>query len=60
VIISTIVEGFAWSTFTITGLLFIVAGNLVVLTRPVTKTAKDEQLGCLSKQKKLSTLNAQS
>ena len=33
VIISTIVEGFAWSTYTFAGLFFILAGNLVVLIR---------------------------
>ncbi|MGB2741417.1 MAG: DMT family transporter [Cognaticolwellia sp.] len=33
VTISTFVEGFAWTAYTLTGLLFIVAGNLVVLTR---------------------------
>lgn len=31
VIISTIVEGFAWTTYTVIGLLFILVGNLVVL-----------------------------
>jgi drug/metabolite transporter (DMT)-like permease len=33
VTISTFVEGFAWTAYTLAGLLFIVAGNLVVLTR---------------------------
>lgn len=33
VIISTIVEGFAWSTYTFAGLFFILTGNLVVLIR---------------------------
>jgi drug/metabolite transporter (DMT)-like permease len=33
VIISTLVEGFAWTTYTLVGLLFILAGNLVVLIR---------------------------
>ena len=34
VIISTVVEGFAWTAFTVTGLIFILVGNLVVLMRP--------------------------
>jgi len=33
VTISTLVEGFAWTTYTMVGLLFILAGNLVVLAR---------------------------
>jgi hypothetical protein len=33
VIISTLVERFAWTTYTLVGLLFILAGNLVVLMR---------------------------
>ena len=48
VIISTIVEGFAWTTYTMVGLLFILAGNLVVLTRskkPITPIDKlDEDI----------------
>ena len=33
VVISTLVEGFSWTIYTVIGLLFILAGNLVVLTR---------------------------
>jgi len=33
VIISTIVEGFSWNNYTVVGLLVILAGNVVVLTR---------------------------
>ena len=33
VIISTFVEGFAWSIYTVVGLCFILVGNLVVLAR---------------------------
>jgi drug/metabolite transporter (DMT)-like permease len=34
VLISTVVEGFIWSEFTVIGLGFILAGNIVVLTKP--------------------------
>ena len=36
VLISTIVEGFAWSEFTIIGLILVLLGNLVVLTKTST------------------------
>jgi len=36
VLISTLVEGFAWSEFTVIGLAFVLLGNLVVLTKPTT------------------------
>jgi len=39
VVISTIVEGFSWDLYTMIGLLVIVAGNIVVLTKPM-KTEK--------------------
>jgi len=39
VVISTIVEGFSWDIYTVVGLLVIVAGNIVVLTKPM-KTKK--------------------
>tara|TARA_R110000744_G_scaffold8364_5_gene27878 strand:+ start:4662 stop:5627 length:966 start_codon:yes stop_codon:yes gene_type:complete len=41
VIISTIVEGFSWSIYTFAGLLFILAGNLVVLIRPKKQLPSD-------------------
>ena len=34
VVISTFVEGFSWSIHTVLGLVFILLGNLVVLTKP--------------------------
>lgn len=34
VVISTIVEDFSWNIYTVVGLLIIVAGNIVVLTKP--------------------------
>ncbi len=34
VIISTFVEGFVWSSYTVVGMVCIVIGNLVVLTKP--------------------------
>ena len=34
VVISTLVEGFSWNSYTVIGLLIIVAGNIVVLTKP--------------------------
>ncbi|OUR63575.1 EamA family transporter [Colwellia sp. 39_35_sub15_T18] len=34
VLISTVVEGFVWSEFTVIGLSFVLLGNLVVLTTP--------------------------
>lgn len=34
VLISTVVEGFVWSEFTLIGLSFVLLGNLVVLTKP--------------------------
>ncbi len=34
VLISTVVEGFVWSEFTVIGLSFVLLGNLVVLTKP--------------------------
>lgn len=34
VLISTVVEGFVWSEFTVIGLSFVVLGNVVVLTKP--------------------------
>lgn len=36
VLISTVVEGFAWSEYTIIGLSFVLLGNLVVLTKTET------------------------
>ena len=33
VVISTLVEGFSWTGYTVIGLFFILAGNLVVLMR---------------------------
>ncbi len=36
VFISTIVEGFAWSEFTVIGLSFVLLGNLIVLTKTST------------------------
>jgi drug/metabolite transporter (DMT)-like permease len=44
VIISTIVEDFSWTLFTVTGLTFIVIGNLVVLARPNKLKATSNQL----------------
>jgi drug/metabolite transporter (DMT)-like permease len=44
VIISTIVEGFSWTLFTITGLTFILIGNLVVLARPSKQKIKNKQI----------------
>ena len=44
VIISTIVEDFSWTLFTVTGLTFIVIGNLVVLARPKKLKATSNQL----------------
>jgi drug/metabolite transporter (DMT)-like permease len=41
VIISTVVEGFAWTTYTLVGLSFILAGNLVVLIRAKKPLASD-------------------
>jgi drug/metabolite transporter (DMT)-like permease len=38
VVISTIFEGFSWNIYTVIGLLIIVAGNIVVLTKPKKKT----------------------
>jgi len=38
VVISTFVENFHWSWFTIIGFIFILVGNLVVLTRPRAET----------------------
>ena len=34
VLISTVVEGFVWSEYTVIGLSFVLLGNLVVLTKP--------------------------
>jgi len=34
VVISSIVEGFNWNVYTVIGLLIILAGNIVVLTKP--------------------------
>ena len=34
VVISTLVEGFSWNSYTVIGLLIIVAGNIAVLTKP--------------------------
>jgi len=34
VVISSIVEGFSWNVYTVIGLLIILAGNIVVLTKP--------------------------
>jgi len=34
VVISSIVEGFSWNIYTVIGLLIILAGNIVVLTKP--------------------------
>ncbi len=36
VLISTVVEGFIWSEYTVIGLSFVLLGNLVVLTKPTT------------------------
>ena len=36
VLISTVVEGFTWSEYTVIGLSFVLLGNLVVLTKPST------------------------
>lgn len=36
VLISTVVEGFAWSEYTVIGLSFVLLGNLVVLAKPTT------------------------
>ncbi len=36
VLISTIVEGFIWSEYTVIGLSFVLLGNLVVLTKTET------------------------
>ncbi len=36
VLISTVVEGFAWSEYTVIGLSFVLLGNLVVLTKTTT------------------------
>ncbi len=36
VLISTVVEGFAWSEYTVIGLSFVLLGNLVVLTKATT------------------------
>ena len=41
VIISTVVEDFAWTTYTFVGLAFILAGNLVVLARPKKQLLSD-------------------
>jgi drug/metabolite transporter (DMT)-like permease len=42
VVISTFVENFSWSLHTVLGLMFILMGNLVVLTKP--KKATDDSL----------------
>lgn len=50
VVISTVVEGFSWDIYTILGLMIILAGNIVVLTKPrkykktshVTKSSKEK------------------
>jgi drug/metabolite transporter (DMT)-like permease len=34
VVISSVVEGFSWNIYTVIGLLIILAGNIVVLTKP--------------------------
>ena len=44
VIISTIVENFAWTTYTMVGLLFILVGNLVVLMRSKKPLVNIEQI----------------
>jgi len=36
VLISTVVEGFVWSEYTVFGLVFVLLGNLVVLSKPTT------------------------
>ena len=36
VLISTVVEGFVWSEYTVIGLSFVLLGNLVVLSKPST------------------------
>lgn len=36
VLISTVVEGFAWSEYTVIGLVFVLLGNIVVLTKTAT------------------------
>ncbi len=36
VLISTVVEGFVWTGYTVTGLSFVFLGNIVVLTKPAT------------------------
>ncbi|NQZ22043.1 MAG: EamA family transporter [Colwellia sp.] len=35
VVISSVVEGFSWNIYTVFGLLIILAGNIVVLTKPI-------------------------
>jgi drug/metabolite transporter (DMT)-like permease len=44
VIISTFVEDFSWTTFTVIGLVFILIGNLVVLARPPKSKVKIKQV----------------
>ena len=47
VVISSIVEGFTWDVYTFTGLALMLAGNLVVLTKPK-RSKKIEQAGPLT------------
>jgi drug/metabolite transporter (DMT)-like permease len=47
VVISSIVEGFSWNIYTVIGLLIILAGNIVVLSKP----RKNKQLN-ISPEKK--------
>lgn len=63
VIISTFVEGFAWSTYTFIGLFFILAGNLVVLVRPKKPLSSDsctEETTAKAVQKHVNQPNLQS
>lgn len=47
VVISSIVEGFSWNIYTVIGLLIILAGNIVVLTKP----RKNKQLNISAEKK---------
>jgi drug/metabolite transporter (DMT)-like permease len=46
VVISSFVEGFSWNIYTVIGLLIILAGNIVVLTKP----RKNKQLNISAKK----------
>lgn len=47
VVISSIVEGFSWNIYTVIGLVIILAGNIVVLTKP----RKNKQLNISAEKK---------